>query len=163
MHGQNHIKFASTRVGYRTTHCLTLALDGGERSASRLGHLPVQWVLREISATVKRLQHEVPLSLVPGLKIRGAIQPLPLTPSCRAQKQLYLYHFTKNFLNESTAVRAAAPNCIWEICFKLHNIPILWKISENGVGPSASEPRAEVQIFVRHEEIVLNSNIDDMC
>lgn len=47
------------------------------RSASRLGHLPVQWVMRAIPATVKRLQHEAPLSLVPGLRSRGAIQPFP--------------------------------------------------------------------------------------
>jgi len=116
---------ANTRVGYSSTHCLTSALDGCERSASRLGHLPVQWVMRATPVTVKRLQHEAPLSLVPGLKSRGAIQPLPHTPSWRAQKQLYLYRFTRNCLNESTALRAAAPNCIREIFFKLHNIPIL--------------------------------------
>jgi hypothetical protein len=102
-----------------------MALDGGERSASRLDHLPVQWVLRETPVTVKRLQHEVRFSLVPGLRSRGAIQPLPHTPSWRAQKQLYLYCFTKNCFSGPTALRAPAPNCIREICFKLHNIPIL--------------------------------------
>lgn len=55
----------NARVGYSSTRYLTSALDGGERSASRLGHLPVQWVMRVTPATVKRLQHEAPLSLVP--------------------------------------------------------------------------------------------------
>jgi hypothetical protein len=152
---------ANIRVGYSSTHYTTLALDGGQRSASHLGHLPVQWVLRAIPATVKRLQHEAPLILMPGLRSRGATQPLPHTPSWRAQKQLYLYRFTKNRLNESTALRAAAPNCIREICFKLRNVPILWKRFENRVRPSASEPRADVQIFVGHEEIDLNSDLDE--
>jgi len=154
---------ANIRVGYSSTHYLTSALDGGERSASRLGHLPVQWVMRATPATVKRLQHEAPLSLVSGLRSRGAIQPLSHTPSWRAQKQLYLYRFTKNCLNEPTALRAAAANCMREICFKLHNIPLLCKLFENRVCPSAIEPRAEVQIFVRHQEIDLNSNLDDTC
>ena len=115
---------SNTTVGYSSTRYLTLALDGGERSASRLGHFPVQRVLRAIPATVKQRQHEAPLSLLSGLSSRGVIQPFPHTPSWRAQKQLHRYRFTKNCFNEYAVLRAAAPNCIREICFKLHNILI---------------------------------------